>query len=76
MLVRRAGIVLAVNCTRRWRDDYRQALELLNDGVIGDLLFVQSRAQCGLIAQRQPSDYHAHHVHAWPSNIACGRGRS
>ncbi len=44
----KAGIVLAVNCTRRWRDDYRQALELLNDGVIGDLLFVQSRAQCSL----------------------------
>ena len=44
----KAGIVLAVNCTRRWRADYRQALELLNDGAIGDLLFVQSRAQCGL----------------------------
>ena len=44
----KAGIVLAVNCTRRWRDDYRQTLELLQDGVIGDLLFVQSRAQCGL----------------------------
>lgn len=44
----KAGIVLAVNCTRRWRDDYRQALALLQDGAIGDLLFVQSRAQCGL----------------------------
>ena len=44
----KAGIALAVNCTRRWRDDYRQALELLQDGVIGDLLYVQSRAQCGL----------------------------
>ena len=43
-----AGIVLAVNCTRRWRDDYRQALALLQDGIIGDLLNVQSRSQCGL----------------------------
>ena len=43
-----AGIVLAVNCTRRWRDDYRQALALLQDGIIGDLLNVQSRAQSGL----------------------------
>lgn len=44
----KAGIVLGVNCTRRWRDDYRQALALVQDGVIGDLLYVQSRAQCGL----------------------------
>ena len=44
----KAGIVLGVNCTRRWRNDYRQALALLRDGAIGDLLYVRSQAQCGL----------------------------
>ncbi len=43
-----AGIALAVNCTRRWRDDYRQALALVRQGVIGDLCSVDSRASCGL----------------------------
>ena len=44
----KAGIALAVNCTRRWQDDYRQAFELLGDGAIGDLLYIQSLARCGL----------------------------
>ena len=44
----KASIVLGVNCTRRWRDDYRQALALLCDGSIGDLLYVQAQAASGL----------------------------
>ena len=43
-----AGIVLAVNCVRRWRDDYRQAVAMIDDGHIGDLLHVQALGNCGI----------------------------
>ena len=45
---REAGIVLAVNCGRRWRDDYRQAVAMIEDGLIGDLLHVQALGNCGI----------------------------
>ncbi len=43
---RGAGIVLAVNTSRRWHDVYRQALAMVDDGLIGDRLHVQAMAQC------------------------------
>ncbi len=45
---KRANIALAVNCTRRWRDDYLQVQALLNQGVIGDVVSVDSRSRCSL----------------------------
>ena len=45
---REAGIALAVNCLRRWRNDYRQALEMIRQGLIGDLLHVQALGNCGI----------------------------
>lgn len=45
---RRAGIVLAVNCQWRWRGVNRQALDIINDGVIGSVQHVQALGQCGL----------------------------
>ena len=45
---REARIVLAVNCGRRWRDDYRQAVAMIGDGLIGDLLHVQALGNCGI----------------------------
>ena len=41
---KRANIALAVNCTRRWRDDYLQVKSLLDEGAIGDVVSVDSRA--------------------------------
>ena len=43
-----ANIALAVNCTRRWRDDYLQVKALLDEGAIGDLISVDSRSNCSL----------------------------
>lgn len=43
-----AGIVLAVNCLRRWRDIYRQALTMIADGLIGDVTHVQALGECSL----------------------------
>ena len=45
---REAGIVLAVNCGRRWRDSYLQAVAMIEDGLIGDLLHVQALGNCGI----------------------------
>ena len=45
---KRANIALAVNCTRRWRDDYLQVKSLLDEGAIGDVVSVDSRARNGL----------------------------
>ena len=45
---REAGIVLAVNCGRRWRDGYLQAVAMIEDGLIGDLLHVQALGNCGI----------------------------
>ncbi len=45
---RDAGIVLAVNCGRRWRDSYRQAVAMIDDGLVGDLLHVQALGNCGI----------------------------
>lgn len=44
----RANIALAVNCTRRWSDNYRQVQALLGEGVIGDVVSVDSRSNCSL----------------------------
>ena len=43
-----AGIALAVNCTRRWMSVYTQALRMVNDGLIGDVVHVEARARSGL----------------------------
>ena len=45
---REAGIVLAINCGRRWRDSYLQAVAMIGDGLIGDLLHVQALGNCGI----------------------------
>ncbi len=45
---KRANIALGINCTRRWRDDYVQVKALLDEGVIGDVVSVDSRSRCGL----------------------------
>ena len=45
---KRANIALAINCTRRWRDDYLQVNALINEGAIGDVVSVDSRSRCGL----------------------------
>ena len=37
---RREGIALAMNAGRCWAHTYRQALEMLKDGILGDLLHV------------------------------------
>jgi len=36
-----AGIALAVNCTRRWMNNYTQALRMVNDGLIGDVRMIR-----------------------------------
>ena len=41
---RREGIALAVNCSRRWTHMYLQALEMVRDGILGDVLHVQANA--------------------------------
>ena len=45
---KRANIALAINCTRRWQDDYLQVNALIDDGAIGDVVSVDSRSSCGL----------------------------
>lgn len=45
---RRAGIHLAVNCTHRWRDSFAQTREMIDDGLIGDVLHVQGSLNCNL----------------------------
>ena len=45
---RREGIVLAVNAARRWEDAYVQALRMVQDGLIGEVLHVQAFGQCHL----------------------------
>lgn len=45
---RRAGIVLAVNCSRRWDDTYVQALRMVDDGLIGEVLHVLALGRCDL----------------------------
>ena len=45
---KRANIALAINCTRRWRDDYLQVNALIDEGAIGDVVSVDSRSSCGL----------------------------
>ena len=45
---KRANIALAINCTRRWRDDYLQVNALIDEGAIGDVVSVDSRSRCGL----------------------------
>ena len=43
-----ANIVLAVNCGRRWRDGFRQAVAMIKDGLIGNLIHVQAMTNCGI----------------------------
>ncbi|MDE2766851.1 MAG: Gfo/Idh/MocA family oxidoreductase [Chloroflexota bacterium] len=45
---RKAGIHLAVNCTHRWRDSFTQAREMIDDGLIGDVIHVQGGLNCNL----------------------------
>jgi predicted dehydrogenase len=45
---RRNGIVLAVNASRRWHDTYRQAVQMVSDGLIGELLHVQAQGATNL----------------------------
>ena len=45
---RKAGIHLAVNCTHRWRDSFTQTREMIDDGLIGDVLHVQGSLNCNL----------------------------
>ena len=45
---KRANIALAINCTRRWQDDYLQVNALIDEGAIGDVVSVDSRSSCGL----------------------------
>ena len=45
---RQSGVVLAVNCLRRWRDGFRLALEMVRDGLVGDPLHVQALGECHL----------------------------
>ncbi len=45
---RGAGIHLAVNCTHRWRDSFTQTREMIDDGLIGDVLHVQGSLNCNL----------------------------
>ena len=45
---RRAGIHLAVNCTHRWKDSFIQTREMIDDGLIGDVLHVQGNRDCNL----------------------------
>ena len=45
---RKAGIHLAVNCTHRWRDSFTQTREMIDDGLIGDVLHVQGGLNCNL----------------------------
>jgi myo-inositol 2-dehydrogenase/D-chiro-inositol 1-dehydrogenase len=43
-----AGIAIAVNCTRRWKTVYTQALRMVQDGVVGDIRHIAARAAVGL----------------------------
>ena len=43
-----AGVVIAVNCTRRWKHVYTQALRMVKDGLLGDIRHIVGRAQVGL----------------------------
>ncbi len=45
---RTAGIALAVNCTHRWRDSFTQARDMIDDGLIGDVMHVQGSLACNL----------------------------
>ena len=45
---RKAGIHLAVNCTHRWRDSFTQTREMIDDGLIGDVIHVQGGFNCNL----------------------------
>ena len=45
---RKSGIHLAVNCTHRWRDSFTQTREMIDDGLIGDVLHVQGSLNCNL----------------------------
>ncbi|MBH40206.1 MAG: hypothetical protein CL790_03145 [Chloroflexi bacterium] len=45
---RNANIALAVNCTHRWRDSFLQAREMIDDGLIGDVLHVDGNLACNL----------------------------
>ncbi|MBM4438639.1 MAG: Gfo/Idh/MocA family oxidoreductase [Actinobacteria bacterium] len=45
---RRNGIVLAVNTQRRSSEIYRLALQLVQDGVLGEVLHIQALGQCGI----------------------------
>jgi len=45
------GVVLAVNCSRRWDGVYRRALDLIAAGTIGDVLHVLTLAECPISAQ-------------------------
>ncbi len=47
---RAAGIPLAVNCLRRWRGVYRHALQMVRDGLIGDVLHLRAQAGCHISA--------------------------
>ena len=37
------GLPLAVNCLRRWHDVYRRALQIVQDGLIGEVLHIRAQ---------------------------------
>ena len=71
---KRANIALAINCTRRWRDDYLQVNALINEGAIGDVVSRGFPIQVRPLPQRQPPDYDAHHVRARACSLCRRRG--
>lgn len=47
-ICRENGVVLAVNCARRWNPFFATARELINAGELGEILQVTGLGQCGL----------------------------
>jgi predicted dehydrogenase len=45
---RRNGVVLAVNCARRWNPFFATARDLIDQGELGDVLQVTAYGSCGL----------------------------
>jgi predicted dehydrogenase len=42
------GVVLAINCARRWNPFFSQAREMIDQGELGEILQVTGYGQCGL----------------------------
>jgi predicted dehydrogenase len=45
---REEGVVLAINCARRWNPSFSQARRLIEEGAIGQVLQITGYAQCSL----------------------------